>query len=58
MAVSPHAIQYILVAHLYLNMYMCVCMLSRFSHVRLCVTPWTVVHQTPLHGKIQARILD
>ena len=25
-----------------------VCMLSRFSHVQLCVTPWTVAHQTPL----------
>ena len=25
-----------------------VCVLSRFSHVQLCVTPWTVAHQTPL----------
>ena len=33
MAISPHAIKYILVAHLYLNMYMCVCMLSYFSRV-------------------------
>ena len=24
------------------------CMLSRFSRVRLCVTPWTAVHQAPL----------
>ena len=24
------------------------CMLSRFSHVRLCATPWTAAHQTPL----------
>ena len=24
------------------------CMLSRFSHVRLSVTPWTVAHQAPL----------
>ena len=24
------------------------CMLNRFSHVRLCVTPWTAVHQAPL----------
>ena len=24
------------------------CMLSRFSHVRLCATPWTVAHQAPL----------
>ena len=26
----------------------CVCVLSRFSHVRLCVTLWTVAHQAPL----------
>ena len=24
------------------------CMLSRFSCVRLCVTPWTAAHQAPL----------
>ena len=24
------------------------CMLSRFSHVRLCATPWTAAHQAPL----------
>jgi len=24
------------------------CMLSRFSHVQLCVTLWTAVHQAPL----------
>ena len=23
-------------------------MLSRFSHIRLCVTPWTAAHQAPL----------
>ena len=23
-------------------------MLSRFSHARLCVTPWTATHQAPL----------
>ena len=26
----------------------CVCMLSRFSRVRLFVTPWAVAHQAPL----------
>ena len=26
----------------------CVCVLSCFSHVRLCVTLWTEVHQAPL----------
>ena len=25
-----------------------VCMLTRFSRVHLCVTPWTVAHQAPL----------
>ena len=29
-------------------LYSCVCALSRFSYVQLCVTPWTVVHQAPL----------
>ena len=24
------------------------CVLSRFGHVRLCVTPWTAAHQAPL----------
>ena len=24
------------------------CMLSRFSRVRLCATPWTAAHQAPL----------
>ena len=24
------------------------CVLSRFSHVRLCATPWTAAHQAPL----------
>ena len=24
------------------------CMLSRFSHVQLCATPWTVAHKAPL----------
>ena len=28
--------------------YICVCVLSRFSHVRLFVTPWPVAHQDPL----------
>ena len=28
--------------------YMGACMLSCFSHVWLCVIPWTVVHQAPL----------
>ena len=39
---------------------MCVCVsVSRFSHVRPFVTPWTVAHQAPLYMKIlQARILE
>ena len=34
--------------------------LSRFSHVWLFATPWTVAHQAPLevHGILQARILE
>ena len=36
-----------------------VCLLSRFSHVQLSVTPWTVAHQAPLSmGIPQARILE
>ena len=35
---------------------MCVCML--FSHVRLFATSWNVAHQVPLHGILQARILE
>ena len=35
------------------------CMLSCFSHVLLCVTPWTAVHQgSSVHGILQARILE
>ena len=34
-------------------------MLSRFSHVQLFVTPWTVACQAPLSmGILQARILE
>ena len=34
-------------------------MLSRFSHVQLFATPWTVAHQAPLSmGILQARILE
>ena len=35
-----------------------VCMLNCFSHVWLFVTLWTVAHQAPLHGILQARILE
>ena len=31
-----------------LNLYVCACMLSCFSHVQLFAALWTVVHQTPL----------
>ena len=30
------------------NKSMHACMLSRFSHIWLCVTPWTAAHQAPL----------
>ena len=41
--------------------YVCVCarVLSLFSHVRLCTTPWAVAHHAPLvSGILQARILE
>ena len=31
-----------------INIILCVCVLSCFNHVRLCVTLWTVAHQTTL----------
>ena len=35
----------------------CVCALSRFSHVQLCATLWTVARQAPPSmGILQARI--
>ena len=32
----------------YIYIYMCACMLSRFSHVQLFATLWTVAHQALL----------
>ena len=37
---------------------MCVCVLRRFSHVRLLVTPRTVARQGFVHGLPQARALE
>ena len=37
---------------------MCVCVLGHFSHVQLSVTPWTPASQAPVHGTLQARILE
>ena len=34
------------------------CVLNRFSHVRRFVTLQTVAHQAPLHGILQASILE
>ena len=31
---------------------------SHFSHVQLFATPWTVTCQAPVHGILQARILE
>ena len=36
----------------------CVCELSRFSHVQLFATLWIVAHQAPVHAILQARILE
>ena len=33
-------------------------MLNHFSHVRLFSAPWTVAHQAPLSGILQATILE
>ena len=33
-------------------------LLSCFSHVWLCVTPWTEAHQNPVPGILQARTLE
>ena len=38
--------------------YLHACMLGCFSHVQLFVTSWTVAHQAPLSGILQARILE
>ena len=35
-------------AHTCVYMYVCVCMLSRFCHVQLFATLWTLAHQAPL----------
>ena len=41
------------------NVCLCMCVLSLFSHVRLCATLWTVTRQAPLFmGILQARILE
>ena len=36
----------------------CLGALSHFSHVRLCVTLRTVARQAPVHGILQARMLE
>ena len=33
-------------------------LLSHFSRVRLCVTPWTAAHQAPVPGILQAKTLE
>ena len=34
-------------------------LLSRFSRVQLCATPWTAAYQAPpVHGIFQARVLE
>ena len=44
-----------------IHIYMYICMLlllSRFSHVRLCVTPETAAHQAPLKPPIWVEMTD
>ena len=33
-------------------------LLSHFSHVQLCATPWTAAYQAPVPGILQARVLE
>jgi len=52
----PHSvswISYVLTYCLldYLNELMHACMLSHFSHVQLCATPWRAAHQAPLYKR-------
>ena len=39
-------------------LYMFACRLIHFSCVQLFVTLWAVTHQAPLHGILQAKILE
>ena len=41
-----------------LYIYVCVSVLSRFSHVQLLATPWTSLPGSSVHGILQARILE
>ena len=43
--------------HIAWSQCVCVCELSCFSHVQLFATLWTIAHQAPVHGILQARIL-
>ena len=36
------------ISHAFLHKALCVCVLSRFIHVQLHATPWTIAHQAPL----------
>ena len=33
-------------------------LLSHFSRVQLCATPWTAAYQASIHGILQARTLE
>ena len=44
---------------LYFSIYVVPCCAESLSHVQLFVTPWTIIHQTPLSmGTLHARILE
>ena len=34
------------------------CMLSCFDCIRLCATLWTIARQAPVHGTLEARLLQ
>ena len=44
-SVAKIKIKYI---YTHIHTYMLLLLLSRFSHIRLCATPWTAAHQAPL----------
>ena len=44
--------------NLYSQYCCCCCCCCRFSRVQLFVTLWAVTHQAPLHGILQAKILE
>ena len=47
-----------LIYKLFIHITLLLLLLSHFSCVRLCATPWTAAHQAPIPGILQARTLE